>query len=193
MGSVSEETTWVFFGMHFVLRALCSPVGRGSSCGVFSTGWNLSAGLRGWDTRTTCQPCSQKENTGTHTCGAAPCEHCWELPRSWILFHQTFVLLLPPGGSKSSKNCLPEVECHGISCFFFINCLKMGGFSLLLFQFFMTFRVSRGRSRVPRVCPDLVPTCRVPQLLPHVQAEHSWGQGVYSKFLAPATSVTGFC
>lgn len=29
--------------------------------------------------------------------------------------------------------------------FFFINCLKMGGFSLLLFQIFMTFCVSMGR------------------------------------------------
>lgn len=78
------------------------------------------------------------------------------------------------------------------SCFFFINCLKMGGFSLLLFQIFMTF-LCEYRKAMPRVCPALVPTCRVPQLLPHVQAEHSWGQVVYSKFLAPATSVNGFC
>lgn len=46
---------------------------------------------------------------------------------------------------------------------------------------------------MPRVCPALVPTCRVPRVLPRVQAEHSWGQVVYSKFLAPATAVNGFC
>lgn len=66
--------------------------------------------------------------------------------------------------------------------------LENGRFLSSAFSNFHDFLCEYGKG-MPRVCP----ACRVPQLLPRVQAEHSWGQVVYSKFLAPATSVSGFC